>query len=123
SFTMSRRPPHSTPFPYTTLFRSRSIEKGAVDPWSKPRYRKERERLHAFAKERGLSLRTPWRELPEDFRQDVLEGTRGAKGFKGVLPFLVSRERKKYKQYICVFLRQYQSPTTCRACGGARIRP
>ncbi len=47
----------------------------------------------------------------------------GAKGFKGVIPFLVSREPKRYKQYIRVFLRQYQSPTVCRECGGARIRP
>src|SRR5690606_9217758 len=98
----------------------RSLARGAVDPWSKPRYRKERDRLRAFARERGVPHDRPWRELPEDFRKDVLEGT---KGFRGVIPFLVSRERKKYKQYIRVFLRQYQSPRTCRACGGARLRP
>jgi excinuclease ABC subunit A len=34
----------------------------------------------------------------------------------------VSRERKRYKQYIRVFLRQYQAPRRCRECGGARIR-
>ncbi|CAN5821787.1 hypothetical protein BH23GEM11_BH23GEM11_16480 [soil metagenome] len=40
-----------------------------------------------------------------------------------MLPFLRSREKKRYKQYIRVFLRQYQSPMTCPTCGGARVRP
>jgi excinuclease ABC subunit A len=97
-----------------------SLAEGAVDPWTKPRYRREREKLKDFAKARKVSLYTPWQELPESFRDAVLYG---AKGFKGVMSFLVSRERKKYKQYIRVFLRQYQSPNTCRECGGTRIRP
>jgi excinuclease ABC subunit A len=98
---------------------SRSISEGAVDPWSKPRYEKERARLRDFTVDRGLSPYTAWRDLPEKFRVAVLHGV---KGFKGVIPFLVSRESKRYKQYIRVFLRQYQSPKTCRECGGARIR-
>ncbi len=98
---------------------ARSIADGAVDPWTKPRYRRERQRLRDFAVERGVSLYSPWEELPAKFRDAVLYG---AKGFKGVVPFLVSRERKRYKQYIRVFLRQYQSPVSCRECGGARIR-
>ncbi|GMV06928.1 MAG: UvrABC system protein A [Gemmatimonadota bacterium] len=101
----------------------RSLADGAVDPWEKPRYKRERERLRDFAKERKVSLYTPWEELPEKFRDEVMYGARKAKGsFKGVVPFLVSREKKRYKQYIRVFLRQYQSPRPCRECGGARIR-
>lgn len=98
----------------------RSINDGAVDPWSKPRYKRERARLRDFATDRDVSLYSPWEELPEDFRHDVLHG---AEGFKGVVPFLISRERKKYKRYIRVFLRQYQTPRECGECGGARIRP
>jgi len=97
----------------------RSISDGAVDPWSKPRYSKERDKLRAFGLDRGVSLYSPWEELPAKFREDVMYGT---KGFKGVIPFLVSKERKRYKQYIRVFLRQYQAPKVCRECGGARIR-
>jgi excinuclease ABC subunit A len=96
-----------------------SIADGAVDPWTKPRYKRERERLRAFAQEKKASIFSPWQELPERFKDQVLHGT---KGFKGVIPFLVSREKKRYKQYIRVFLRQYQSPQVCRECGGARIR-
>ena len=97
----------------------RSLADGAVDPWTKPRYRRERERLREFAKAKKASLYTPWDELPESFREAVLYG---AKGFKGVVPFLVSRERKRYKQYIRVFLRRYQSPQVCSECRGARVR-
>ncbi|HWV56956.1 MAG TPA: hypothetical protein VNZ57_05740, partial [Longimicrobiales bacterium] len=98
----------------------RSLRDGAVDPWEKPRYGKYRTKLLAFARERGVPTDRPWAELPEDFRDAVIHGTRG---FTGVIPFLRSREEKRYKQYIRVFLRQYQSSQTCRACGGARLRP
>src|SRR5690606_35113540 len=98
----------------------RSLREGAIDPWEKPRYHRERARLLAFARERGVSPDVPWRDLPEDFRNAVLYGTRG---FRGILPFLRSRESKRYKQYIRVFLRQYQSAQPCRECGGSRLRP
>jgi excinuclease ABC subunit A len=98
----------------------RTLRQGAVDVWEKPRYRRYRERLLDFARREGVSADVPWRDLPESFRQAVLYGTRG---FQGAIPFLRSREEKRYKQYIRVFLRQYQSARTCRACGGARLRP
>jgi excinuclease ABC subunit A len=99
---------------------TRSIAEGAVDPWTKPRYKKERERLRAFAVAQKASLYSPWAELPKSFRETVLY--KKVKGFVGVVPFLKSRERKKYKQYIRVFLRRYQSPEVCSGCHGARLR-
>jgi excinuclease ABC subunit A len=108
---------------------SRSLAEGAVDPWTKPRYQKERAQLLAYAERMGVSGQVPWSDLPEEFRTAVIHGARSGrgrltdKGFKGVLPFLRSREKKRYKQYIRVFLRQYQSPMTCETCGGARVRP
>jgi len=106
----------------------KTLAEGAVDPWTMPRYDKERAKLAKFAEGRGLSVHTPWNELPEEFRNSVLQGATGGKGrlrddrFQGVLPFLRSRESKRYKQYIRVFLRRYQSPQPCRSCGGARLR-
>jgi excinuclease ABC subunit A len=91
-----------------------------VDPWTKPRYFREQGRLRDFAQDQGLSIYAPWHELPEDFRTTVLYG---GEGLKGVIPFLRSKERKRYKRYIRVFLRQYQSARRCRECGGSRIRP
>ncbi|MGH7483663.1 MAG: excinuclease ABC subunit UvrA [Longimicrobiales bacterium] len=101
----------------------RSLRAGAVDPWEKPRYRKERKRLLEFAKERGVDTRAPWQALPKDFREAVIHGERRRGGFKGMIPFFVSRERKKYKQYIRVFLRKYQTPRPCPECDGAKLRP
>jgi excinuclease ABC subunit A len=98
---------------------SRSLADNVVDPWSAPRYKRERTKLKEFGTNCGISLYSPWEELPKQFREEVLYG---AKGFKGVIPFLVSREKKRYKQYIRVWLRKYQAPKTCRECGGARIR-
>ncbi len=104
----------------------RSLRDGAVDPWEQPRYKKQRQRLVAFAEDAGVDPDAPWKELPSSFRQAVLHGSR--KGgeysrFQGMLPFLKSREKKKYKQYIRVWLRRYQSARTCPSCGGARLRP
>jgi excinuclease ABC subunit A len=79
---------------------ARSLEEGAVDPWEKPRYGRQRERLMAFARKRRVSLDKPWEDISPKFRAAVLEGTRG---FQGVIPFLRSRESKRYKQYIRVF--------------------
>ena len=104
----------------------KSLSDGAIDPWSKPRYHKERDKLRAFASGQNVSLYSPWEELPEVFREAVLYGAKKTKtvnAFKGIVPFLVSKENKRYKQYIRVFLRQYQAPKVCRECGGARIRP
>jgi excinuclease ABC subunit A len=97
----------------------RSLEEGAIDPWTKPRYHRERGALLGFARRMGISTAAPWRDLPEGFRRAVLYG---GLEFGGVLDFLRSRERKRYKRYIRVFLRQYQSPVTCSTCQGARIR-
>ena len=98
----------------------RSLEEGAVDPWAKPRYERERDELRRFAAREGVSGYVPWRDLPASFRNAVLYG----KGpFQGVMDFLASKESKKYRRYIRVFLRQYQRPTRCSACRGSRLRP
>ncbi|MEX2281449.1 MAG: excinuclease ABC subunit UvrA [Gemmatimonadota bacterium] len=98
----------------------RSLKGGAVDPWEKPRYAKHRARLLAYAKKQKVPTDVVWRDLPIKFRNAVIKGTRD---FTGVIPFLRSREDKRYKQYIRVFLRRYQWATTCDACNGTKLRP
>ncbi len=102
----------------------RSLEGGALDPWSKPRYRRERTRLRQFAVSSGLDMALPWDLLPEDGRNVLLNGgTYAGERFRGVVPFLRSKERKRYKAYIRVFLRQYQLPERCSGCEGNRLKP
>ncbi len=97
----------------------RSLAAGALDPWTKPRYRKERAAVLQLATRRGASVDVPWRELESELQHELLHGS---DEFVGMLPFLRGRERKRYKQYIRVFLRQYQRPRTCPSCDGARLR-
>ena len=98
----------------------RPLANGALDPWTKPRYYKEAADVLELAARRGEDPTLPWQELSESFREELLGGS---PDFVGMIPFLRSRERKRYKQYIRVFLRQYQLPETCHRCEGTRLQP
>ena len=99
----------------------RTLAEGALDPWTKPRYTQRRRLLRDAAREQGIPLDRPWRRLKKTDRRFLLHGKSGR--FQGVFPFLRRLERKRYKQYIRVFLRQYQKALKCPGCGGARLRP
>ena len=99
----------------------RTIAQGALDPWTKPRYENKRRALAEFCRKERIPQDAPWRALSREQQHALLEGK--AKGFVGMIAHLRSLEEKKYKQYIRVFLRQYQSAKTCGACGGAKLGP
>jgi excinuclease ABC subunit A len=99
---------------------NRSLRDGAIDPWTKPRYDNKRRALAEFAKKEGISLDTAWERLPAGARAKLLSAR--TRGFKGILPFLADLEEKKYKQYIRVFLRQYQTARECPDCHGTKLR-
>ena len=99
----------------------RSLGEGAIDPWTKPRYEARRRLLVATARKLGADPAAPWRTLPAEVRETLLHGRVGR--YTGIFPFLHDLEAKRYKQYIRVFLRQYQLARECRACHGARLRP
>jgi excinuclease ABC subunit A len=100
---------------------SRSLAEGAIDPWTKPRYETRRRMLLTAARSLGASPDQPWAKLSAETRQTLLYGKVGR--YQGIFPFLKGLEEKRYKQYIRVFLRQYQLARTCPACGGARLNP
>src|SRR5262249_28578602 len=64
---------------------------------------------------------TPWAKLPASAKTKLLKAR--TKGFKGIFPFLEDLEEKKYKQYIRVFLRQYQTAQECPDCHGTKLQP
>ena len=99
----------------------RTLRDGAIDPWTKPRYDGKRRALAEFAKREGIGLDVAWRKLTTAQR-DALLRTR-SRGYKGILPFLEDLEEKRYKQYIRVFLRQYQSARECPDCHGTKLKP
>ncbi len=99
----------------------KSLAQGALDPWTKPRYEGRRRILRETARAKGIPLDAPWEDLTSKARHFLLNGASGR--FLGMLPFLQRLEAKRYKQYIRVFLRQYQLAKLCPACGGARLKP
>ena len=99
----------------------RSLAEGAIDPWTKPRYESRRKILLDFAKSIGADPHKPWSKLKATQRRELLYGRKGR--FVGIHPFLKGLEEKRYKQYIRVFLRQYQLAKTCVECGGSRLNP
>jgi excinuclease ABC subunit A len=99
--------------------RSKSINAGAIEPWSKPHYRSCLAQLKRAARSAGVCLDVPWDELTDDERQFVVEGRDDYDGIKG---FFRRLERKKYKVHVRVFLSRYRGYLTCYDCGGTRLR-
>ena len=98
----------------------KSLAEGALDPWTKPRYDGRRRLLREAARRRKIPFDRPWRALSAAHQRLLLHEKQGR--FVGVFPFLRHLERKRYKQYIRVFLRQYQRALRCPTCAGARLR-
>jgi excinuclease ABC subunit A len=103
--------------PYPT----RSLRDGAIDPWTKPRYDNKRRALAEFAKRERIPLDKPWDQLTSAQRELLLRSK--TRGYKGIFPFLKDLEEKRYKQYIRVFLRQYQTAQECPRCHGTKLQP
>ncbi len=100
---------------------ARSLRDGAIDPWTKPRYEGKRRALAEFAKRERIPQDIAWSELTK-MQQDLLLRSK-SKGYKGIFPFLKDLEEKRYKQYIRVFLRQYQTAMQCTLCHGSKLKP
>jgi excinuclease ABC subunit A len=99
--------------------RSKSIQQGAIEPWSKPHYRAQLADLKRAARKTKIRLDVPWSELTEDEIRFVVEGGDDYEGVRGFFRWL---ERKKYKVHVRVFLSRYRGYLTCPDCGGARLR-
>src|SRR5688500_13267373 len=62
-----------------------------------------------------------WSALPQAAREKLLNAK--SRGDEGILPFLGDLEEKRYKQYIRIFLRQYQAARECHGCHGTKLQP
>ncbi len=98
----------------------RSLRDGAIDPWMKPRYDNKRRALWEFAKRERIPADKPWSSLTSAHRELLLKAR--TRGYKGIIPFLHDLEEKRYKQYIRVFLRQYQTAQECPTCRGTKLQ-
>jgi excinuclease ABC subunit A len=99
--------------------KSKSLDEGAIEPWTKPKYRPYATEMKKFARAAGIPLDVPWSELEAEQRQAIIDGH---KKFPGVCGFFEYLERKKYKLHVRVFLSRYRGYTVCSECSGARLR-
>jgi len=102
---------------------TKSIQQGAIEPWSKPHYRAQLAELKKAARKRNVRMDVPWAELTDAEKEFVIGGSTDAdEGYSGIRGFFRWLERKKYKVHVRVFLSRYRGYLTCPDCGGARLR-
>ncbi len=97
----------------------KSLGEGAIEPWTKPKYRPLFTDLKRYAKAAGIPLDIAWIDLAEEHRNLILNGEGK---FLGVRGFFNHLERKKYKLHVRVFLSRYRGYSTCSECNGSRLR-
>ena len=100
--------------------KNRSLEEGAVEPWTKPVSRWWMKELIREARKKGIPTSLPYQKLKHDQQRFVMEGGGGYEGVKGFFDWL---ETKKYKVQVRVFLSRYRKYVPCPACRGMRLNP
>ena len=100
--------------------KSKTLNEGAIEPWTKPKYRPLFTELKRFAKQVKIPLEVPWSDLDAEHQKLIVDGEGK---FPGVRGFFNHLEHKKYKLHVRVFLSRYRGYSVCTTCGGARLRP
>ena len=99
--------------------KNKTLAEGAVEPWTKPRYRGFYHEMKRLARARGVPVDAPYYRLTPEQRRWLLEGDEEYEGIRGFFDYL---ERKKYKLYVRVFLSRYRGYALCPECQGGRLR-
>ncbi len=100
--------------------KGKTLNEGAIEPWTKPKYRPLFAELKRFARQAEIPVDVPWYELDPEHQRLVINGEGR---FPGVRGFFQHLERKKYKLHVRVFLSRYRGYSVCSTCGGTRLRP
>ena len=100
--------------------KKKSLGDGAIEPWTKPRYRTLQTEMRAAARAHGVPLDVPFYQLSPKQQEWVMDGDEEFGGVRGFFKYL---ERKKYKLHIRVFLSRYRGYAVCSECHGGRLRP
>lgn len=117
----------------------KSLEQGAIAPWSTRWAFYYQQQLASLAKHGGQSMKTPWQKLPKKFRQLVLEGTqeeivfsysndgeryRYKRAFEGVIPALSRRMHdQSQSERAREEIEKYCTYRACKTCQGQRLKP
>ncbi len=117
---------------------SLSLKKGAIAPWKDAKSPLLDQTLQSLAEHFGVSMETPWKDLPENVQNSILDGSLEdvtftykdgkksysvTKPFEGVLGSLSRRLANTDSMWVREELSRYQSEKPCHVCNGARLRP
>ncbi|MEF8787991.1 MAG: excinuclease ABC subunit UvrA, partial [Planctomycetota bacterium] len=95
-----------------------TLEEGAIAPWTTDTTEECFDQLLRGAPRAGIPIDVPWRELSEEQRRKVMEGTAE---FYGVRDFFEWLQSKRYKMHVRVLLSRYRCYLECPDCGGTRL--
>ncbi|MCX8500198.1 MAG: excinuclease ABC subunit UvrA [Alphaproteobacteria bacterium] len=126
----------------------RSMKDGAIAPWAGQTVIYYEQALESLAAAHKVSMRAPWKTLPEAFQKLVLFGSGDEKiamefsdsasvtprkgstkkfatnnAFEGVIPNLERRWRTTESNWMREDLERYQSRAACDDCRGFRLKP
>ncbi len=120
----------------------KSLEQGAILPWRRGGKRMityYKAMLRGVASHYGQNLETPYKNLPEDFKQKLLHGSgteevpftfwragkmsRNSRPFEGVIPNLERLYVESESEFTRNRLKGFMSPQFCDACNGRRLKP
>ncbi len=117
----------------------RSIAAGAIAPWPEGSKSWRMKMVETLSKTMGFSLTTPWKRLPAEARQVILQGSgdreltfkmsgkrstyKWTGSFEGVVPMLERRHKETDSAAIHAEIEKYMSVHVCPSCQGRRLRP
>ncbi|NQT79663.1 MAG: excinuclease ABC subunit UvrA [Candidatus Aminicenantes bacterium] len=100
--------------------KNKSLEEGAIEPWTKPVSRRRMRILILEAEKRGIPTDIPYKDLKEEWKKFIFDGEDRYKGING---FFKRLQRKKYKVQVRVFLSRYRKYVPCPECNQKRLNP
>jgi excinuclease ABC subunit A len=98
--------------------RKKTLEQGAVEPWTKPLSKGLQKELLAEARRRRIPTNVPFEKLKKEHQRLVIDGDDGYRGIKGFFEWLQS---KKYKVQVRVLLSRYRKYVPCPSCEQTRL--
>ncbi len=96
-----------------------TLAEGAIEPWTKPKYKPYSTEMRRFARAADVPLDVPWQDLTQEQQSFIVSGDGKFWGIRGFFEHL---ERKKYKLHVRVFLSRYRGYSVCSDCSGLRLR-
>ncbi len=99
--------------------RSRTLDEGAIHPWTTTKYRAHHGEMKRAAKAAGVPTNVPWYDLTPAQQRFIEDGNATFPGIRG---FFRELDQKKYKLHVRVFLSKYRGYALCPDCRGTRLR-